>query len=176
MLCFDIGANVGYYTLLSSSLVGESGKVVAFEPWARNIQYLYRHIELNRLANVAVLPAACSDSTGIALFSAGRNSAEVHLTQRTDCEVAGPVVTVSVDDFVTATGLLPDVMKIDVEGAEHLVLKGARATLAKAKPTVFLSTHSEHLREQCLAYLAQHGYRHRIISVDKEDPFEFVCT
>lgn len=173
---FDVGANVGYYTLLSSSLVGESGRVVAFEPAVRNIHYLHRHVKLNGLRNVTILPAACSDATGATSFSAGRNSAEGHLTQGSDDALSGPVVTVSIDDFVCATRLSPNVLKIDVEGAEHLVLKGASATLEHAKPAVFLSTHSDDLRHQCLTYLAQRGYTHEILSLDRNNPSEFFCT
>jgi FkbM family methyltransferase len=173
---FDVGANVGYYALLSSTLVGESGRVVAFEPVVRNIHYLHRHVKLNRLRNVTILPTACSDATGATLFSAGRNSAEGHLTQGSEDILSNPVVTVSVDDFVSATRLSPNVLKIDVEGAEHLVLKGASATLEHAKPAVFLSTHSDDLRHQCLEYLAQRGYTHTILSFDRNNPYEFLCT
>src|ERR1017187_7151866 len=59
---FDIGANIGYYSLLAGRLVGPRGVVVAVEPVVRNLSFLYRHLELNRLRNVRVIPAACSSA------------------------------------------------------------------------------------------------------------------
>ncbi|MEX1027483.1 MAG: FkbM family methyltransferase, partial [Candidatus Paceibacterota bacterium] len=63
---FDIGANVGYYTLLASKLVGRAGTVVALEPAVRNLTFLYRHVALNKADNVRVLPLACADSLSLA--------------------------------------------------------------------------------------------------------------
>ena len=78
---FDIGANVGYYTLLGSKLVGEDGQVVAFEPVTQNLFNLYRHIVLNKAKNVIIIPAACSDRCSLATFDRGDNCALGHLVQ-----------------------------------------------------------------------------------------------
>lgn len=69
MVAFDIGAHVGFYTLLLAELVGPAGQVIAFEPAPLNIHYLREHIRLNRFANVTVIEAAVADSGGFARFS-----------------------------------------------------------------------------------------------------------
>jgi FkbM family methyltransferase len=161
---FDIGANVGYYSILASRLVGTRGTVIAFEPVIRNLSYLYRHIILNSANNVVVLTAACADSVSISTFSAGESYAEGHLAGDDDSAGRGVgatrsiVPTVTVDAVVRQFGVSPDVMKIDVEGAEYLVLKGAYATLLEAKPCIFLSVHSDALRSTCLEHLRSLGY------------------
>src|SRR5437867_1922845 len=68
---FDIGANVGIYTLLFSERVGPRGRVVAFEPSARNVSYLKRHLALNGATNVSVVEADASATAGIARFEPG---------------------------------------------------------------------------------------------------------
>lgn len=172
---FDIGANVGYYTLLAARLVGLHGKVFAFEPVIRNIVYLYQHISLNKINNVTIISGACSDTLSFQVFSAGRNFAEGHLGEDNGTHNTFPVLTVSVDNVVQRLGVYPNVIKIDVEGAELAVLKGANATLHKARPKIFLSTHSDILRSTCLEYLKECGYAYEVLSQDKINPSEFLA-
>jgi FkbM family methyltransferase len=161
---FDIGANVGYYTLLASSLVGDKGLVVAFEPAVRNLSYLYRHVSLNRATNVMIVPAACSATCFLGTFRPGENCATGHLDLGGNSPVAQvsgpitPVMVASLDAIVLHTNLPPDVIKIDVEGAELEVLKGANETLLRGTPLVFLSVHSDKLRTACLGFLEEKGY------------------
>lgn len=170
---FDIGANVGYYTILASRLVGPSGKVVSFEPLVRNLSFLHRHVELNNAANVKIMPFAVSSENSILRFSAGQNSAMGHL----DPSGAGDILvpTVTLDDIVKELGVAPDVMKIDVEGAEVEVLRGADRVLTEARPAIFLSTHSPELRAQCTELLSSYGYRVKAL-IDSDDPHEFLAT
>lgn len=172
---FDIGANVGYYTIMGARLVGPRGKVFAFEPVVRNLSYLYRHVILNKVSNVTIIPAACSDSVSLARFSAGLNFAMGHLdTHPGNCTTEKfPILSVTVDEVVQKMGVYPDVMKIDVEGAELLVLKGAEATLRDAKTKIFLSTHSETLRKTCLEYLDSIGFTAKALDKDEKHPSEF---
>lgn len=128
---YDIGANVGYYTLLGSRLIGDSGKVISVEPVIRNLHYLYRHIELNGITNVLLLATACSDKTSIASFDLGSNCALGHLKDErdplpSDTQKLTVVPTTTVDLIAEHTHLMPNVMKIDVEGAELQVLHGAQ--------------------------------------------------
>jgi FkbM family methyltransferase len=177
---FDIGANVGYYTILGGRRVGPQGKVFAFEPVIRNLAYLYRHTVLNKASNVTIISAACSDTLSLTQFSAGPNFATGHMTNNIRLETganepAFPVPTVTVDAMVQLLGVSPDVIKIDVEGAELSVLMGAQATLRKAKPKIFLSTHSDLLRSTCLEHLRGLGYTIEVLSQDKNTPSEFLA-
>ena len=176
----DIGANAGYYTVLGARLVGAKGRVVAVEPAIRNLVYLYKHTLLNKTKNVSIIPAACSDTVSIAVFSNGENFATGHLE---NCHQGGNsigrvsylVPTVTIDMIVQRLGAFPDAIKVDVEGAEYYVLKGAHVTLREARPCIFLSTHSAELRKNCLNYLTEIGYKIEILSSDKEDPTEFLA-
>ncbi len=172
---FDLGANVGYYTLLAARRVGPRGAVFAFEPAARNIAYLYRHLELNRVTNVTLVTAACSDALTLEAFSTGGNCAMGHLGDDGNPGAAVPVLTVPVDAIVQRFGAMPRVIKVDVEGAELAVLRGAQDTLRRAKPTLFLSTHSDRLRQACLDTLALCGYVCTPLIPDRRDPSEFVA-
>lgn len=154
---FDIGANVGYYSILASKIVGERGSVVACEPVIRNLAFLQQHVVLNKADNVRVLAFACSDENGTARFSLGPNSAMGQLVaERSYADVLVPTITL--DRMAQELDLSPDVLKIDVEGAEMKVLTGGAEVLSRAKPTIFLSTHSNELRESCLKLLGEIGY------------------
>ncbi len=168
---FDIGANVGYYTILASRLVGSGGKVVAFEPLPRNIEFLRQHIDLNAAANVTLKPFAVSEKKGIVRFALGPDSAMGHIGDEGELEVA----TTTIDDIVSELDITPDVMKIDVEGAEREVFLGAASMFETAKPVIFLSTHSDELRGWCLEHLRGLGYKIKPL-IGGEDGHEFVAT
>jgi FkbM family methyltransferase len=164
---FDIGANVGYYSLLASRVVGPSGRVIAFEPLLDNLEYLSRHVRLNQLTNTDVLGVACSDSTGIVTFARGANGALGRIAENgSGGDMLVPALTL--DDFHARTGLVPNVMKIDVEGAELRVLTGAQALLAKSHPKIFLSTHGDQMRTECFTFLRD--LRYQITPINSPDP------
>jgi FkbM family methyltransferase len=164
---FDIGANVGYYTILASRMVGPHGHVVSCEPLVRNLAFLQRHVTRNRASNVTILPFACSDSEGISAFSAGSNVATGQLTSgNSNSSILVP--TIRIDTIVQRSERRPDVIKIDVEGAELDVLKGARQTLVEAKPVIYLSTHSNELRSACLLLLEGENYHVQPLIEDNE--------
>ena len=150
----DIGAHVGYYTLLASMLAGESGSVWAFEPEPTNAAFLRRHMYLNNCRNVQVEELAVSNTTGHARFLCGKGSGTGHLDRTGDMEVR----TVRLEDFCAARGITPSAIKIDVEGAEAAVLDGAKELILRARPVIFLSTHGPAMRAQCLHWLREAGY------------------
>jgi FkbM family methyltransferase len=161
----DVGANVGLYTLLGSRLVQSSGRVVAFEPMPRNIGFLQRHIDLNAARNVTILPLACADRSGREIFCDGANNALGHLADERESGTM-VVATVTLDEIVAQLDLTPTVVKIDVEGAEMRVLRGASQLLGKSRPALLLSVHSDNLRSDCLEFLALHRYEARALNGD----------
>jgi FkbM family methyltransferase len=154
MVCYDVGANVGFYTLFFSHLVGAGGKVLAFEPFPRNVALLRRHIELNRCANVTVFDAAIGDREGTTLFeeapSASMGRVSDHGRLAVECR--------RLDRIVSEGFSPPDLIKIDVEGAESTVLAGAVEILQKYAPIIFLATHGREQHHKCAAILNQHAY------------------
>jgi FkbM family methyltransferase len=141
---FDIGANVGFFTLLGARLVGPAGTVVAFEPHAGNLERLRRNIELNAFSNVDVVAKAVSDASGSRVLDA-RHSATAALLPadetRTD-EGLARVDTTSIDDFLALRRELePDVVKIDAEGHEVEIVHGMLETLRLCRPVLVCEMH-----------------------------------
>jgi FkbM family methyltransferase len=169
---FDVGANVGYYSILASALVGTRGTVTAFEPVVENIVFLRQHVVLNRTDNVRILPLAVSDEEGISKFSSGPVTSMGALV-RDDGAGDMLVATTTLDSIVQYLKIVPDVIKVDVEGAEMRVLGGATSLLKERRPKIFLSTHSKELREECLRFLKGFGYFSEAL-VKTDNPHEFL--
>jgi FkbM family methyltransferase len=151
---YDIGANVGFYSLLAAKLIFP-GRVYAFEPLPQNVHYLRSHIQLNQLRNVEVFEVAISDECGSASFATEESRAMGHL------ERAGNVCVQS----CTVDGLIhenkaapPQYIKMDVEGAEFRALVGGQACFARFKPTLFLATHGKDVHEACCRLLESWQY------------------
>lgn len=161
---YDVGANVGFYSLLASRSVGHNGRVFAFEPFPRNLAYLRRHLAMNRVNNVEVVGAAVASGVGSARFAEGQNPS----TGRVDLSGAVQVPTVSLDAFVYEQGHPPPaVVKMDIEGGEAQALLGAHRVLGAARPLLFLATHGPGVHASCLDILATAGYT--IESLDSRD-------
>jgi FkbM family methyltransferase len=159
-IVWDIGANVGFYTILAAR---KAARVIAVEPLPENLRYLEKHLLLNGISNVQVLSAAAGSECGRQSFCSGGNRSTGHLGSGT-CEVD----VVTLDSMCERFGT-PDVIKIDVEGAEHSVLQSMGRCFA-ARPVIFLATHSSSLAEQCLSVLTSAGYVYTALA---EDEFVF---
>jgi len=179
-VCFDVGANVGYFTILGSRCVGSTGKIIALEPAIKNLAYLYQHVNLNKAHNVTIISAACSDSESLVCFSTGKSCAEGHITSSTspeaaDSEKVSLVPTVTIDTVARQLGILPALIKVDVEGAELSVLKGAEATLRKVRPKILLEIHSDALLSSCSAFLRELGYKLEPVCPNMDLPADFLA-
>lgn len=138
MICVDIGANVGYLTILMAKRVGTQGHVLSFEPTQRSYNALCRNVRLNNLTNVAVHQLALTDHDGTLDFHEGPPDYDVYNT-------AGNISHPSAQRVVFKKSIVPcktldnylsenkiqqvDLIKIDVEGGELLALKGMETTL-----------------------------------------------
>lgn len=151
----DLGAHIGYYTLLASALVGARGRVFAFEPHPRNAWYLRQHARMNGCDNVEVLECAAYDRSGHVGFRFGAGTGTGRVTDAGGVEVRAT----RIDAFVAERRITPDVVKVDVEGGERPVLDGAREMLRRDRPLVFLSTHGQEQAAACRALLARLDYR-----------------
>lgn len=174
-VCFDIGANVGYYSLLFASLASE-GKVHSFEPVPLNFYVLCTNRLLNRFSNLMANPCAVGDSNGTVGFVVSRDSAFSSLVDTgmkpMAMEISVPITRL--DTYCEAnnvTGI--DVLKVDVEGAEAKVLAGANRLFADRshRPrTVMLELYEPMLSrydssiDQILCAMERFGYRPFVFS------------
>jgi FkbM family methyltransferase len=134
----DIGANLGAYTLLFGQWVGSAGRVYAFEPAPDARHGLEQHVAMNGLAErVTICPDAVSGGQGRARFLAAGTSGANRLLPE-GSRAGEEVSTITVDAFCASLGLKPRLIKIDVEGAELDVLRGARQTIAAGGPALRL--------------------------------------
>jgi len=161
---FDIGAHVGFFTLIASVLVGSSGKVVAFEPLPENLRYLREHLSINHIDNVTVIEKAVSSHSGSVRFSKHTNRAMGGISDEGEMEVTA----VSLDEMMEeAVAPPPSCIKMDVEGGELLALRGSCCFLRRFHPIIFLSTHGPQIHKSCCRLLRQSGYD--LISLDGQE-------
>jgi FkbM family methyltransferase len=134
-IAFDIGANVGYHALMLAKLVGAEGTCYAFEPNSENCRLILLGAEQNQFANVKLMPIALSDRPGWAYFSPHIGSNGGFATRGAELsDGSGVVVPVFVLDDLQLPP--PDLIKIDVEGAEYRVLKGAEKSIGRGRPAI----------------------------------------
>jgi len=168
---YDVGANAGFYSLLAGRIIN-LGKAYAFEPLPRNVRYLRRHLELNRIRNVEVIELAVSDSVGRALFDELGDSAMGRLAQ----EGKLCVRTATLDSLVREEGISPpNVIKMDIEGAELRALRGASESIQRYRPVIFLATHGRKVHEGCCQLLQSWGYECRLLGGFLEERGEIIA-
>jgi FkbM family methyltransferase len=152
MTVYDAGANVGFYTLAFARLVGDAGRVFAFEPEARNMNLLRRHIELNNVRNVTMVQAALGSATGLVGFSGKMELGRI------DSGSAYKVPCICLDDFVNSGNPAPGFIKMDIEGAECEALEGARSMLSLGKAVWMMATHGDDIRRRCQQIFSRYHY------------------
>lgn len=143
MTVIDIGAHHGYYSLCFAKCVGPTGRVFSFEPVPENLALLRKNILLNNISWIETFPEAVFSCTKDIPFAAPDES----LASGDGSLVEGRggrqilVHAVALDSFCTSKQILPDVVKMDVEGAELDVLLGAKDILKQCRPTMLIELH-----------------------------------
>lgn len=132
----DVGANIGFFSMLAASIVGPNGKVLAFEPYQYNVKLLYHSAQVNRFSNVEIFPFAVADRNQVFLYNNQASNGKIEPVSDISMSLSSKLIyAVKLDDFLKGEKL--DIIKIDVEGAEYMVLAGAGNLLQKHQPIIF---------------------------------------
>ena len=165
MVVYDIGAHAGFYSLIAARKVGNNGKVLAVEPYSKNVEIIRRNIQRNRKNNIQVICAAVSDKNEMVRFDvANRDSYTGRVSENGSIEIAA----ITLDDMAEKYGQ-PHLIKIDVEGGETKVLLGASKTLMRSKPVIFLAVHSVEQSHNCASILQDAGYKVQALAGMKDE-------
>ena len=175
-IVFDIGAHFGTYTLIALKRGGPATRVVAYEPCELTRDYLSRHLRWNGAGgNVIVRPVCCGSRSGVTPFYQRPGVPEGINGVVPDAGlIATDAPMVTIDDEVADFRLVPTLIKIDVEGAELDVLKGAAGVLATHRPRLLISVHAKRLAALGLdcdairTWLGDHHYDWRVVGEDQE--------
>lgn len=141
MTVLDIGANFGYFTVLMAKAVGETGRVIAFEPNPVMLEELRKNIEVNNFKNVIVVPMALSNQSGyVSLYCPNCGSESYGSLKPNNNYTVKEAISVEVEKLDNVLAKLGcsnvDFVKIDVEGAEYSIFQGAESMLRVMKPKV----------------------------------------
>jgi FkbM family methyltransferase len=183
-IVFDIGAHKAGYLYFFLEQLGETGKIFAFEPQSILYRYLLKLKKIFNWDNVVVESSAVSDQSGQAVLCIPYNSGRLSSPCATiieshthfDFRLKEEVETVSIDEYCRRYSIFPDFLKIDVEGNELSVLKGAKQILKIAKPKILFECEArfvgaEKVRET-FGFLEQAGYRGYFIMGGEMLPIE----
>lgn len=169
MNVLNIGAHIGYYTLLVSKIIGDNGRVFAFEPDIRNLEILKKNIILNKLKNIIIVSKAVSDKEGkqkfyLSSFGSNLHSLIYNAFNKPDKEIEIDVIKLD-NYFKNYKGRI-DFIIMDIEGAEGKVIKGMSNLLKKNKDIIIVTELIPHLLENSgtsfkyvINYLIKRGFK-----------------
>lgn len=161
MVFYDLGANIGLFSMLAARAVGPRGWVFSFEPDRETAKRLARNVERNEFQNVTIVPKGVWSASGKQAFAGAGSSSPDHGTGRflaagLDSKAVS-LECVALDDFAREARA-PQAIKCDVEGAEVEVLRGAEQLLRAYRPWILCEMHSESNGRACREFLEQFGY------------------
>jgi FkbM family methyltransferase len=161
MVFYDIGANIGFFSLLAAGIVGENGRVIAFEADPEIAARLRLHVMHNGFRTISVEEKAVWSEPSTVFFSRtdpaispDRGLGHV-VSNRADDTIQVDAVTL--DEYVQSVAA-PDFVKCDVEGAEVEVFRGAQRLLAEKRPAILCEMHSDENRRVLIEEFARFGY------------------
>ena len=158
---WDIGANIGYFSCIMARCLTK-GEVVCVEPLPENIRLLREHMRINNLKNIIIIDKALSSSEKSASFLVAENLSEGKIADnKEDLPEKKIQIAVTTIDSLMKSGIpMPDIVKIDTEGEEGEILKGARAVLQNRPPSFLIEIHGPENAQICWDILS--GYLYRI--------------
>ena len=167
----DVGANIGYYTLLFARAVGPRGRVFAFEPDPENFALLKNNVESNGYENVALVNAALSDKMGaLKLYLCEANRGDHRIYPSGDDRRAIQIPALAADDYLAGLNREIAFVKMDVQGAEAKVLRGMERLLQRTAQCQILfefwpagMSRAGDEAEESLARLARHGFSLKLV-------------
>lgn len=164
----DIGANIGYYTLMAAKAASE-GKIYAFEPSSKTFHLLARNLLFNQLTNAVAIPMAISEEGGTKnLYVSKQENSGLTGLMKTDKydESIEEITATTLDEWYEKEGLKKiDLIKIDIEGADFLALKGMSKILQTCQPVLFVEISKpllyryKNTTEEVYDYLLNFGYK-----------------
>jgi len=164
----DIGAHIGLFSVVAAGKVGETGRVIAFEPTPSTREVMKQVLRVNGFEDfVEVRSEAVARERAVTMFYDSGDEIPVvnSLVRGENTRNEFEVLVVSLDDFVAEHDVRPNCIKIDVEGSELDLLVGAEKTLAEFRPKILLSVHPPFIPnapkaiEEIWDLLERHGYR-----------------
>jgi FkbM family methyltransferase len=162
----DLGASIGYFTLLAARLVGKEGKVYAFEPEPRNFLLLCKNIALNGYDNIVAIRKAVSDREGFAKLFLSDDYGSHSLYKFDNAKTPIITETVTLDNFFRKEGYHVDIIKIDVEGAEMVAFLGMEKLIRENKKLkIFVEFSPYRIREagyspeEFLSKITEYGFK-----------------
>lgn len=158
---YDLGANIGLFSLLAGRLVGANGKVFSFEPDATVAARLRRNVARNEFENVTVVEAGIWSASGNRNFVVADAASPDHglgrFATRNDASLGLPTRCIALDDFIQ-TAPAPDAIKCDVEGAEVEVFRGAQKLIEARRPWIVCEIHSPENDRALRSHFTRYSY------------------
>jgi FkbM family methyltransferase len=166
---YDIGANTGFFSILSASIVGANGQVIAFEPHPLNIESIKAQIEVNEFKNISVVPNAVSSQNGAVRFFASDNLSQGRLGVSRSGDEAMEVEAMTLDQAVDMYAP-PSHIKVDIEGGGADLVLGARKATEIYKPVWIIEVHDREEERAFKELLLPLGYHFESLDQRMIDP------
>jgi len=171
-IVIDIGANIGYYTLMFAKLVGDTGKIYSFEPDPRNFLILEKNIRINGYNNIILEKKAVSNKLGKSTFYVNENSAGSSIHKPNNYAANEIYVDlITLDNYFEVNSIIPDFIKMDIEGHELNALKGMESILQSSDKTKIMIEYSPLAKKELnidpmgsLTFLSELGFKFKDIN------------
>ncbi len=139
MTVVDIGANIGYYTVIAANAVGQTGKVIAFEPDKQSADILQKNIKTNKFNNISFINKAVSNTIGLLhLYVSNKNRGDNRIYDPGDGRQYVEVEVTTLDHTISPETRI-DIIKMDIQGAEALALDGMEESIKRSKKITFFT-------------------------------------